>query len=58
MKLLLVLVGILFILICIWLFIVFIGWCLLPFTLKKQLENISEAIENLKEDKQNDTTRS
>lgn len=55
MKLLLVLVGILFILICIWMFIVFVGWCLLPFTLKKQLENISEAIENLKEDKQNDT---
>lgn len=40
------------------LLLVFVGLCLLPFTLKKQLENISETIENLKEDKQNDTTRS
>lgn len=51
MQILYILIGLLIILSSIWCFIVFVGWALLPFTLKKQLENISEAIENLKEDK-------
>lgn len=50
MQILYILIGLLIILSAIWCFIVFVGWALLPFTLKKELKNIANKIEELKKE--------
>lgn len=50
MEFLKIMIILLIILSAIWCFIVFIGWALLPFTLKKELKNIASKIEELKKE--------